>query len=221
MKKVIITGASRGIGKATAEKFLSEGWEVVGTSTSGQGWEHSNLSWVQLDLANPQSIALAAKTIAGTGSIDALIDNSGIYPEEGGRLDMQKLRRTLEVNLIGTIDFTEQLLGSLATHASVVLLGSGMGSISEVSVEYGVPDDEEPSYRVSKAAISMYGRTLALRLRERGITVSIADPGWVKTDMGTEEAPRDAALPAQEIFDLVTKKVPTGRFWRQGKERAW
>ena len=67
----------------------------------------------------------------------------------------------------------------------------------------------------------MYGRTLAFRLEAKNITVSIVDPGWVKTDMGGRGATRDPKLPAKEIFELATSTVPTGRFWYEGKERSW
>ena len=221
MKSVFITGASRGIGKATTEKFLKEGWEVIGTSTNGEGWENNNLLWIQLDLSDLRSIEQSANTLAEHGPIDVLINNAGIWPDEeersGVAISMSTLRKVLEVNLIGTIDLTERLLAAnlIKKGGHIISMGSMAGAIT------GKVGDFVPSYKISKVGLSMYTRTLAVRLNDKDITVSILDPGWVSTDMGGAEAPRLPEEPANEYFELVTKKVPTGRFWREGKERSW
>lgn len=78
-----------------------------------------------------------------------------------------------------------------------------------------------PSYQISKVGLSMYTRALAARLKNTNITVAILDPGWVKTDMGGEEAPGTPDVPAHECFDLAAKNIPSGKFWKGGKERSW
>lgn len=219
MKKILITGASRGIGKATAEKFLAEGWHVVGTSTTGNGWNHDQLDWITLDLSLPVSIERAAIEAAKHGPFDALLNNSGINVEEEDVIDspiiMSALRSTLEVNLIGTIDFCERLLPNVCDGGHVISIGSRMGTLSETELS------SAPSYSISKAALSMYTVRLASRLKNRGITVSILNPGWTKTDMGGEDAVRTPDEPAREIFELATAGEPSGKFWKQGKEQAW
>lgn len=219
MKTVVVTGANRGIGKATAEKFLSKGWRVVATSMSGKGWEAENISWVQLDLAKPESVERAVGVVKKS-SFDVLVDNAGAYPDEEYLADTpikrKNLRAVLEVNLIGTVDFTEQLLNHISSTGHIILLGSRAGSLTTEKVS-----TSEPSYRISKAALSMYTRLLAERLRNTEITVSIVDPGWVRTDMGGDDAERDVSEPAEEIFVLATSSVPSGKFWREGKERNW
>lgn len=220
MKKAVITGASRGIGKATAEKFLAEGFAVVGTSTSGAGFEHENLSWVQLDLIDSGSIGRAAKDIAARGKIDVLVDNAGYLSDTesdfgDSPVDMDVLRRTLEVNLIGTIDFTEQLLPSLKEGGRILLLGSQLGSLTDAMHTASI------SYSISKAALGMYARQLAGQVKERDVRVFIVDPGWVRTDMGGPNATRAPEEPAREIYELAVSDLPTGRFWREGKERSW
>ncbi len=220
MKKAVITGASRGIGKATAEKFLAEGFEVIGTSTTGAGWEHERLSWVQLDLTDSGSIERAAKDIAARGKTDVLIDNAGYLAAvekdfDDSPVDMKVLRRTLEVNLIGTIDITERLLPSLKEGGRIVLLGSQLGSLTDAE------HTSSPAYSISKAALGMYARQLAGHVKERGVGVFIVDPGWVRTDMGGLNATRAPEEPAREIYELAVSDLPTGRFWREGKERSW
>jgi NAD(P)-dependent dehydrogenase (short-subunit alcohol dehydrogenase family) len=113
MPKVIITGISRGIGKATAQRFLKKGWEVFGTSTSGKAeWEDENLHVYLLDLADPKSITkFAQEVVKDAEEIDVLINNAGMQLGDGG-LDWtaDDLRKTLEVNLIGPADLTLKLI---------------------------------------------------------------------------------------------------------------
>ncbi len=219
MKTIVITGASSGIGKAAAEKFLTEGWQVKGTSTDGNGWVYERIEWVALDLTDPKSIERAAGELVDSGPFDALINNAGIYDEdndrEGEPVSIPSLRRTLEINLIGTIDFTERILPALSDGAHIISLGSGWGSLTENR------SSDAPAYSISKAGLSMYTRRLSARLVPRHITVSILSPGWTKTDMGGSDAPRVVAEPAEEIYSLATSDVPSGRFWERGKERSW
>jgi len=219
MKTALITGASRGIGKATAEKFLKEGWRVIGTSTSGEGWERKNLSWVQLDLANADSVRKVVEKIKGE-LIDVLVNNAGMYPDEEDFSDApikrENLKAILEVNLVGTADFTEQLLNHVSPDGHIIFVGSRAGSLTREKVS-----TSEPSYRISKAALSMYTRLLAERLRGTKLTISIVDPGWVRTDMGGDDAERDPKEAAEEIYNLAMSSVPSGKFWREGEERSW
>ncbi len=167
MNTVVITGASRGIGKATAEHFLLAGWKVIGTSTNGTGWQHPNLTWFPLDLASTESIEEAANDIRAQGRVDVLVDNAGFLAEEEKDfsvqpLRMDSLRRTLEINLIGTIDLTERLLPIVPSGGHIILLGSQCGSLTGTSTE------GSPAYSISKAALSMYARnylsSLSLRV---------------------------------------------------------
>ena len=222
MKRVLITGANRGIRKATAEKFLAEGWEVVGTSTKGTGFAHEHISWFKLDLTDAESIAAAVAAVKAGGPVDVLIDNAGIWDEdeerEGTTVSMPVLRKILEVNLIGTIDFTERMLADhlVREGGRILFTGSMSGVISGEKV-----GDLVPAYKISKVGLGMFSRTLATRLEPSHITVAILDPGWVKTDMGGEEAPRAPEEPAKEFFDLATAEIPTGQFWREGQVRNW
>ena len=216
MKKVLITGASRGIGKATAEKFLSEGWFVIGTSTSGKAsLKHQNLKVYKLDLSNPKSIQEFIEKISKE-KIDVLINNAGIYLDSDTfPLKRGVLQQTLDVNLIGPIELTENLIPFINSDGHIINMSSPMGSITEIS------GSDSPAYRISKLAINMYTRTLATELRGKGIIVSSMDPGWVKTDMGGKNAPRDPSEPAKEMFELATSKVEPGYFWHKGKKRSW
>jgi NAD(P)-dependent dehydrogenase (short-subunit alcohol dehydrogenase family) len=216
MKKALITGTSRGIGLATAKKFLEEGWFVLGASTSeNEILKHANYKHYLLNLSDPESINSCTNLIKKQNrEIDVLINCAGVsYEPDENKMDVSILRRVLEVNLIGTIDFTEHLLTAIKPSGHIVAISSMMSSLVNFN------NGDCPSYRISKTALNMYLKTLADRLKN--VTVSAFDPGWVKTDMGGKNAPRSPEEPAEELYSLVTTIHPTGDFWFEGKIRPW
>lgn len=225
MKVVVITGASRGIGLATAKKFLAEGWQVVGTYLNTPiNIENPNLIAMQYDQSDSKSIAEAAAQITvSTPHIDALINNAGILLDADDKFaDYIKVEKTLEVNVVGVVNLTERLLPLFHKDSHIVNMDSGYGAMS-------VPIDDETAggYRISKAALNMYTRHLAFRLKSRDIIVSSLAPGWVNTDMGniiaskTEKPDRTPEQAANEIYQLVTTVKESGQFWEYGKKIAW
>lgn len=218
MKTTVVTGASRGIGRAIAEKFLQEGWQVFGTSTDGRSSiKHLNFKAYKLNLETSKSIDQLVKTLlAQKVKIDVLINNAGVYLDDDDfPIPKRSLRKTLEVNLIGMILLTNKLLPIIKDGGSIVNMSSGAGSISDA------PDAHRPSYQISKIGVNMFTRSLADYLADRNITVSSLDPGWVRTDMGGFDASRDPKDPASEMYDLTTSKVESGFFWHRGKKRSW
>ena len=219
MNRVLITGVSRGIGRAVAEKFLQEGWSVIGTSTSGTSpIEHGALTVHVLDMLDPKSIKKFADAIVGSEQIiNVLINNAGISVNNDGpqSVVIDSLRKILEVNLVGLIDLTERLLPVIAKDGHVINISSGLASLTEGSGTYA------PAYSISKTALNKYTRILAGRLAGRRIIVSSIDPGWVRTDMGGSAAPRDPSEPAEEVFSLATSNIESGNFWHRGRKRSW
>lgn len=132
---------------------------------------------------------------------------------------IETLRKTLQVNLVGTIDFTERMLPLINQGGHIVNISSSAGSLAEVGYESHFPG-HYPSYKISKTALNMYTRTLALRLKDN-IIVSSVHPGWVKTDMGGTEADITPEEAAEHIFGLAVSKPETGQFWFNGKKIPW
>lgn len=216
--QVLITGISRGIGKTTAEKFLKENWKVIGTSTSGKSnIENVNIHKYKLDLIDRESIKHFVELLYNSGEkTDVLINNSGILIDEGiSKLDIDILRKTLEVNLFGLIDLTERILPNINSGGHIINLSSSLGSISKTRSSHS------QAYSISKAALNMYTRILSAKVEKKLITVSSIDPGWVKTDMGGRNASRSPLEAAEDIFILATSKVETGQFWHRGKKQEW
>jgi len=225
MKIIIITGASRGIGLATAKKFLAEGWRVVGTYLNKPPPINSqDFISIRFDQGNSESIRQTAEEIKKIApNIDALVNNAAIILDRQDiTVNLEKVRKTFEVDLFGLINFTEQLLPLMSAGAHIVNIDSQYGSFS-----FPIDDQKATAYRLAKAALNMYTRTLAFRLEPQAIIVSSLDPGWVKTDMGygvatdTEKPDREPEQPAEEIYKLVTTVTESGHFWRFGEKRQW
>ncbi|WKZ31048.1 MAG: SDR family NAD(P)-dependent oxidoreductase [Candidatus Dojkabacteria bacterium] len=220
MKTALITGGSRGIGKALVEKFLNEGYMVISTSTSGSfDYSNENLITKRLELEAHYQVVTFAEWAGKEGAkVDVLINNAAVAIDKDAEIvNIALLRRTLNVNLMGTIQLTEELLlrEVMKDDSIIVNISSGFGSITE---DMG---SEWPAYSISKAAINKYTRLLASRLEDRNIRVYSFDPGWVKTDMGGDNAPRDPKEPAAEIFELVKSKSESGYFYLGTKKRDW
>lgn len=223
MQTVLITGVSKGIGKALAQKFLAEGYFVIGTSLDGTlDYTHSNLVVYQLDLSAHESISQCVDVVGKVEkNIDILINNAGcLFDEDETTVVVEKLRKTLEVNLIGTVNLTEQILPLLhKKEGHVVFMSSTAGSLADTGHISHYPG-HYPSYKISKAALNMYMRTLSVRLKDK-LTVSSVHPGWVQTDMGGPEADLTPEQAAESVFILATSRPETGQFWFNGEKLPW
>jgi len=239
MKTAIITGASRGIGLACLQKFLEEGWLVIGTYCDTPiTISHPNAVFFKYDQSDPSSVCAFAMGVfdllskkktemtadtAADVKIDVLINNAGILLDPNDETaNLEKIKRTMDVDLYGIIDLTERLLPAMANGSHIVNVNSGYGSFSS-PIDY----NGSIGYRIAKAALNMYTRTLAFRLQDQNIIISSFDPGWVATDMGnslateTEKPSRQTHQPAQEVYLLVTTTKENGQFWRFGQKRDW
>jgi NAD(P)-dependent dehydrogenase (short-subunit alcohol dehydrogenase family) len=226
MKTAIITGISKGIGRALTDKFLAEGFTVLGCVRGDVDFSHPNLKTFPLDLADASSTAKCAADIAALGSKPSvLVNNAGVLlDDEETHLLPEKLRQTLEVNVIGTASFTEEIISSLDNTSHIVNVSSAAGSLTETDhLETSHYPYHYPAYKISKAALNMYTRTLAVRLKHEGtdIIVSSIHPGWVKTDMGGSDAPDTPEEVAADIFALAVSRPPTGQFWYKGQNYPW
>jgi NAD(P)-dependent dehydrogenase (short-subunit alcohol dehydrogenase family) len=146
-----------------------------------------------------------------------LINNAGIlvWGDKLGALNVPGIRKQFEVNALGPLLVTDALRGNLKAGAKVAFITSRMGSIDDNTSggAYG--------YRMSKAALNMAAKSLAVDLREQGVCVAILHPGMVKTDMvgshGQVE-PDDAARGLLQRIDALSLET-SGGFWHANGER--
>ncbi|MEK7641756.1 MAG: SDR family NAD(P)-dependent oxidoreductase [Patescibacteria group bacterium] len=227
MKTILITGSGRGIGKALAQKFLTEGHAVIGTYLREVlDYTHDQLTSYPLDLSKTDSIESCVRSIAATGTkLDILINNAGILIDnDDTSVIVEKLRQTLDVNLIGTTDFTERIIPLMNTGGHILQISSSAGSLEGAAdLRTSHYPYHYPAYKISKAAINMYTRTLATRMANdaKNLTVSSVHPGWVKTDMGGDEAPMTPEEAAGHIYELAVSNPETGQFWFKGEKYPW
>jgi NAD(P)-dependent dehydrogenase (short-subunit alcohol dehydrogenase family) len=211
-KTALITGASMGIGKALAEKLLAHNYTVIGTNRSGSiDIQHPDFHAVNLDLSSEDSIENAHREIAGKfPQIDLLINNAGVGPDLRFPIpERRSYAATFQVNVTGTVFFTEAFLGLIPDGGKLLNISSKMGSIA------GCSSSDSVAYRMSKTALNMYTKTLVNRL-EGKISVAAIHPGWVQTtimDSNIELAPLTPAQSAEGIFSFLSSEFKTGVFW--------
>ncbi|KTD74425.1 SDR family NAD(P)-dependent oxidoreductase [Legionella tucsonensis] len=213
MNTLVITGISRGIGLETAKIFLKNSWFVIGTSTNGHtSLKHQNLNIHPLNLVDSKQINHFVEQLP---KIDVLINNAAVLLEDWReeKINMRQLKDTFSVNVFGTIELTEQCIPKLNPNAQIINISSGWGTFSSND------SASVPHYKMSKSCLNMYTLLLAKRLPR--ITVSSFDPGWVKTDMGTNHAPKLPSKTAHELYELINKQKESGYFWHEGKTRNW
>jgi len=224
MKTALVTGGSRGIGAAVAKSLLDRGWSVVAASRSGRlppGLPRdAAIQPLAMDVASTDSVQSAAWSASAKGvALDALVHGAAIIaPDDEDLLSLseQTLRDTLETNLFGALRVVQAFWPLLARGGRVVLVSSGGGSLSS-------PADWSPAYCLSKTALNGLAGQLSIAGRARGIDVNAVCPGWVRTDMGGEGAPRSPEEGARGIVWLAAEAPAgtTGGFWRDGKRIPW
>ncbi|MBB4174894.1 SDR family NAD(P)-dependent oxidoreductase [Sulfitobacter noctilucicola] len=206
-RTLLLTGASRGIGHATAKKFLNEGWRVIGCSRqpfSGEcPWPGGSDDHIQVDLSDPQNTMEAVNEVKQklNGSpLHALVNNAGISPKgpEGERLstldtDLRAWGEVFHVNFFASVVLARGLQNELS---------SGKGAIVNVTSIAGsrVHPFAGAAYATSKAALAALTREMAHDFGPLGVRVNAIAPGEVETSILSEGTDRIVAkLPMRRL----------------------
>lgn len=229
MKTVLITGANRGIGFETARQLAVRGFHVIIGARSEQAGHAAQrelegagkVSPLVLDVSDSKSITDAASKFAPIGQLDALINNAGIYPDEGLSIltiSREQMVGTFQTNTFGAVEVTQAFLPYLkkSPDARVINVSSGLGQLDGLSANI-------PSYCLSKLALNGVTIMLAEALKPHHIAVNSMCPGWVRTDMGGPSASRSVEQGADTAVWLVTEADPnlSGKFFRDREEIPW
>lgn len=224
----LITGGNRGLGLQTAKELAGRGYRVfIGVRSEQAGEEavratDGAVEFLTIDVADSASIKRAAETLGEQiDYLDVLVNNAGIYPDEGVSIldsTREQLVETFQTNTFGPIVVVQAFLPLLkkSPRGRVVNVSSGYGQLDGLSADV-------PSYCLSKLALNGVTLMLAEKLRTDGISVNSVCPGWVRTDMGGANATRSIPEGAAGIVWLAADAAQelTGKFFRDGKEIAW
>jgi NAD(P)-dependent dehydrogenase (short-subunit alcohol dehydrogenase family) len=216
----LITGASRGIGRATALAFAAQGDRVAVHHRDSAGRAAAVLAElpgdghlvVQADLTDPaQARRMVDEAATGLAGLDVLVNNAGIYVPhpitEVSYEDWQAAwQQTLAVNLVGPANVTWSAVQHMIPRG-----GGRIVNVSSRGAFRGEPG--QPAYGASKAALNAFGQSLALALGPYGIAVATVAPGFVDTEMATERVNGPDG-------DEVRAQSPFGRIARPGEIAA-
>jgi NAD(P)-dependent dehydrogenase (short-subunit alcohol dehydrogenase family) len=228
---ILVTGANKGIGLEICRQLARLGHRVILSARSAERGEKAvkdlakeslKVEFLLLDTADEASIQRAARELKQRiKSLNVLINNAAILDTwQGTILDAKgaDLRDTFVTNTLGPVLLTQALVPLLEAGkpSRVINVSSQLGSVQNMT-------DGWAGYGISKAALNAATRKLAQALAPRGISVNAASPGWVRTEMGTENAPLTIEHGAQNIVRLVTD-VPhslTNHFLEEKGEIPW
>ena len=210
-KTVLVIGASRGLGLGLAKQFSSEGWQVIATVRNSQQADALNqiprVSVETLDMNDAASVDALAKRLEGT-QLDVLFANDGVAgPQDkpATQATEAEVGQLFFTNAVAPLRLAEQLRPAVNPERGVIVF---MSSILG-SVETG-PGMGMSLYGASKAALNHMTRTFVSELGETGLTVLSMHPGWVKTDMGGDQAPLDVQTSADGMVEQVTLALGRG-----------
>jgi NAD(P)-dependent dehydrogenase (short-subunit alcohol dehydrogenase family) len=216
-RTALVTGANKGIGLEVARGLVRAGVRVLlGCRDLARGTEAAAglgplASPVPLDVTDPGSVAAAAKSIGdGSGRLDILVNNAGVLVGWGrpGDLSVADVRQSFETNVFGVVAVTNAMLPLLrrGRDARIVNVSSSMGSMTRVAAPGGgIP---MMAYSASKAALNGLTVAYAADLREAGIAVNAADPGYCATDLNNHTGTRTAAEGAAVVVRLALLPGP-------------
>jgi NAD(P)-dependent dehydrogenase (short-subunit alcohol dehydrogenase family) len=232
----VVTGADRGLGLETCRQLGRLGIRVVLTARDAAGGEAAaaalrneglDVGFQPLDVRDGGQIAALARHIESEhGRVDILVNNAGVIgvPFDRpswtsiGALDtpLDTIRATIEINALGALRMIQALVPLMRGSGRVVNVSSGMGQLADMRGGFA-------DYRLSKVMMNALTRIVAFELRGTGVKVNSVCPGWVRTYLGGEKAPRSPAEGATGIVWAATLPAdgPSGGFFRDGKPIRW
>ena len=199
----LVTGASRGIGKAIALALQAAGHDVFGTATSAAGAENISAflgsgRGLQLDITDRDSCDQCLAAVNKVGALHALVNNAGITRDNIAlRMKDGEWDEVIGANLSGTYNMCRRVARGMIKQRSgrIITIGSIIGSIGNIG---------QMNYAAAKAGVVGMSKSLAIELGARGVTVNVIAPGFVVTDM-TESL-------SDDVKQQMLARIPLGRF---------
>jgi len=241
-KIALVTGGNKGIGFETVRQLAQQNIKVLIGARDEEGGKNAenilrdeslDVEFVKLDISDSQDIENAKTYIEKEfGQLDILINNAAVFLDSawfGNNVEsvaMKTLRDTFDINYFGTVELTQVLLPLLKKSDAGRIV-----NISSVSGSFGVHLDENHwlyqlkpyAYSASKTALNQFTVFLAHALKETNIKVNAANPGWVQTSIGSDQAPLTPEQGAKTgiALALLDNDGPTGTFSQSGEQLPW
>lgn len=216
MANILITGTASGIGLELTKQLVKAQHKVFAVCRKSQPeLEQSGAVVISgVDLTEPSTYT-KIKQALGETSLDLLWNNAGLLERESLQdLNIETIDAQWKINALAPLQLTQYLIGNLKSGSKVAITSTRMGSIADNTSGgyYG--------YRMSKAAVNMMGKSLAMDLEPQGIAVLLLHPGFVKTKMTGHQGDITAEQSASRMIELVMKKgiSETGTFWNSNGE---
>src|SRR5213596_1050854 len=186
----LVTGASSGIGKATAERLATAGYKVYGTSRRGATSGQRAFEMLSLDVTSDESVAAAVNALLRSEErLDLLVNNAGfsIAPAGAEESSIEQARSIFETNFFGIVRMTRAVVPHMRRQRAgrIVNIGSVLGFL---------PMPYAALYAATKHAVEGYSESLDHELRTRGIRVSVIEPAYTKTQFDANFMQPDAKL---------------------------
>ena len=241
-KIALVTGGNKGIGFETVRQLAQQNIKVLIGARDEEGGKNAenilrdeslDVEFVKLDISDSQDIENAKTYIEKEfGQLDILINNAAVFLDSawfGNNVEsvaMKTLRDTFDINYFGTVELTQVLLPLIKKSDAGRIV-----NISSVSGSFGVHLDENHwlyqlkpyAYSASKTALNQFTVFLAHALKETNIKVNAANPGWVQTSIGSDQAPLTPEQGAKTgiALALLDNDGPTGTFSQSGEQLPW
>jgi len=229
-KRVVVTGASRGVGLEIASMFLAHGAGIIGVARNRTNIDRARkllaeyggaITWVAADVAQSNAGGIVASAVRRRwGVLDVLINNAAVNPGGESFVDerVDVLERTFQINVFGMHRMSRALLPFLfkGRNPRIINLSSGAGNYH--SVDTGI---NMPAYRLSKHTVNGLTKLYANRLKGK-VSVVAMDPGWVRTEMGGPDATDSPILSAERALEIVLlPQSVTGKYLVGSQAGGW
>ena len=219
----LVTGATRGIGAQIAAELSELGATVYAGARDPDDVTAPDQHALRLDVTDDDEVRAAIDRIEREqDSLDILVNNAGVFDRSGPlhEMDLAAFDRTMAVNLRGPVSVTKHALPLLLdeTGSRVVTLSSGLGQFTE-----GRMDGGYPAYRLSKVGVGGLTAYLDAEYGDGGLIANAVSPGWVRTEMGGDDAPRSPSKGAETPVWLARFEPgsPTGKLWKDRERISW
>ena len=205
-KKIWITGASSGIGKAVAEKFALEGWKVAVSARRKEVLDEmtktQNIFSYPLDVTNEDQInSVFQKILNDFGELDLCLFSSGTYdPKNVKKIDPDKIKNVIKVNFFGVVDCVKTVEDYFKKRKS-----GHISIVSSIASYRGLPNSS--GYGPSKAALTNFCESIYFDFKKFNVRISVISPGFIKTPLTDKN---NFPMPFLKTVDFAAEKIFKG-----------